>query len=257
MKFAAAFAGLAGLVCVAIWMSRPDGPVVRLPERHSLQEAAAAREFYLLRRTGDPHGVIPLDRLASARAQAERMPAFSLSRGSSKQRASSVDLGGWTSLGPDNVGGRSRSILIHPANPDVMYAAATTGGVFKSTDGGRQWFPIADFLATLGIGAMTFDPSNPDVIYVGTGFWYNSLSQSNVFGSAPRGVGVYRSADAGATWTLLPSPEGNAFRYINQVVVSPRNPEHLYVASWTGIYASSDGGSNWTQTLSPRGSTTG
>lgn len=250
-------AAIVAWICLSCTARRPP------QNPRKLQAAREAAEFFLLRRTGSTTGEIPWDRFQAAVARAERMPQYSLARGRRESQVGkskaleTSDLGSWTSLGPNNIAGRTRVLLIHPAQPERMYAASTTGGIFRTLDGGRNWEPVADFLASLGIGAMAFDPSNPDILYAGTGFWYNSISQSNVHGSAPRGAGIYRSADGGVNWTLLPAPEGNHFRFINQVVVSPRDSNRLYAATWTGIWTSSDGGSTWASSLEPRGSTSG
>ena len=209
-----------------------------------------AAEFYLLKRVGSGVPDLPYEKYEVAQRRLDRMPVFPLS-GTPIRKTSErhIDLGGWEPLGPGNQGGRSRHLLIHPTNPLIMYVSATTGGVWKTVDGGRNWSPLTDLFPSLGIGALAFDPGNPDTLYVGTGFWFNTLSGTNVFGTAIRGTGIYRSRDAGATWQPLGIPPGLHFRYINKISVSRHDPNRLYAATWTGIFRSADGGQNWTRVL--------
>lgn len=217
-----------------------------------------AHEFYVMKRAGAGARDLPYEKYVAAEQRAERMRGYSLARrsfvSSGNQRGASIDLGGWEALGPGNQGGRTRVLLIHPANPLIMYAGAATGGVWKTTDAGANWTPISDAFPALGIGAMAFEPGNPETIYVGTGFWFNSLSATSLLGSAPRGAGILRSRDGGATWERLPQPEGVHFRYINEIIVSRHDVNRLYVATWSGVFRSQDGGQTWQQILN-RGAT--
>ncbi|HKG97744.1 MAG TPA: hypothetical protein VKA97_08015, partial [Pyrinomonadaceae bacterium] len=163
-------------------------------------------------------------------------------------------LGTWQSLGPGNVGGRTRALVIDPVNPDVMYAAGVAGGVWKTTNGGTSWLPLNDFLANIAVTCMAFDPSNPGTIYAGTGEGYFNVG-------AVRGAGMFKTTDAGAHWTRLPATISNSnFFFINDIVVSNTNAQHVYAATGTGVWRSLDGGANWTLALSVPtilGSTTG
>jgi len=200
-----------------------------------------------------------MERYDLAREQALRMPVFSFRQGRAvkAERSATVDLGSWTSLGPGNTGGRTRVLLIHPSNPEIMYAGAVTGSIWKTTDGGENWKPIADLLPSLGIGAMTFHPNDPETIFAGTGFWFNTLSSSNTFGSAPRGAGIYKSTDGGATWQKHGNPDPVSFRFINRIHISRHDPNRMYAATYTGVWRSFDGGETWTSSLRPANSTSG
>ncbi|MBL8229079.1 MAG: hypothetical protein JNL98_11405 [Bryobacterales bacterium] len=208
-----------------------------------------AAEFYLMKRAGAGATDLPYEKYEAAEGRVERMRTYALSKGAFDQPFRKgermADLGGWQPLGPGNQGGRSRHLLIHPGNPDIMYVSAVTGGVWKTTDGGQNWFPLTDMFPSLGIGGLTFEPGNPDTIYAGTGFWFNSQSGTNVFGSAPRGAGIFRSRDAGVTWERLNAPEGTHFRFINEIIVSRHDVNRIYVATWTGIFRSTDAGQSW------------
>ena len=213
-------------------------------------EPDKAAEFHLLKRVGAGVPDLPYEKYEVAQRRLDRMPVVALSGAPIRKTSEkNSDLGGWEPLGPGNQGGRSRHLLIHPTNPLIMYVSAVTGGVWKTLDGGRNWAPLTDLFPSLGIGALAFDPANPDTLYVGTGFWFNTLSGTNVFGTAIRGAGIYRSRDAGATWQQLGIPQGLHFRYINEIIVSRNEPNRIYAATWTGIFRSTDGGQNWAQVL--------
>lgn len=155
---------------------------------------------------------------------------------------SKASLQGWTPLGPGNVGGRTRALLINPRSPEVMYAAAVSGGVWKTTDGGKSWQPLADLLPTLAVCALAFDPVNPEIIYAGTGEGYFNAD-------ATRGAGIFRSFDGGNTWRRLDGTGNQNFYYVNDIVVSPNNSSRIYAATRNGVMRSVDGGVNWTAVL--------
>ena len=154
----------------------------------------------------------------------------------------------WRQIGPFR-GGRVAAVTGVPSSPETYYLGAALGGVWKTTDGGNTWQPIFDHASALGsIGAIAVAPSNPDVIYVGTGE------------SAPRedasfGDGVWKSIDGGKTWTHAGLEDS---RHIARIVVDPRNPDLVLVAAQghvygsneqRGVFRSSDGGRTWTKVL--------
>ena len=152
-------------------------------------------------------------------------------------------LGTWQSIGPGNVGGRTRALLIDPINPAVMYAAAVAGGIWKTTDGGASWLPLNDFLANIAVTSMAFDPSNSSIIYAGTGEGFFNAD-------GVRGAGIFKTVDAGANWTRLAATASNSnFFFVNDIVVSPANGQHVYAATRTGVWRSLDGGTNWDQVI--------
>ncbi len=156
-------------------------------------------------------------------------------------------LGAWQSLGPGNVGGRTRALLIDPVNPDVMYAAAVAGGIWKTTNGGAAWLPLNDFLANIAVTSLALDASNPSTIYAGTGEGYFNAD-------GLRGAGIFKSIDAGAHWTRLPATISNTnFFFVNDIVVSPANGQHVYAATRTGVWRSLDGGTSWNQAIVSNG----
>jgi len=154
----------------------------------------------------------------------------------------------WRNIGPFR-GGRVRAVCGVPSQPNVFYFAQVNGGVFKTTDYGRTWQPIFDDQPTGSVGAIAVSVSNPDVIYVGSGEGLHRPDLSV-------GDGVYRSTDAGKTWTHLGLRDG---QQIAAIAVDPKNPDRLLVAvaghpygpnEERGVYLSTDGGKTFQKTLS-------
>ena len=154
----------------------------------------------------------------------------------------------WRQIGPFR-GGRVAAVTGVASSPETYYLGAALGGVWKTTDGGNRWTPIFDHASSLGsIGAIAVSASNPDVVYVGTGE------------SAPRedasfGDGVWKSIDAGKTWTHVGLEDT---RHIARIVVDPHNPDLVLVAAQghiygpneqRGVFRSTDGGRTWTKVL--------
>ena len=153
----------------------------------------------------------------------------------------------WRMIGPFR-GGRTRAAAGVPSQPNVFYIGQVNGGVWKSDDYGRTWKPIFDQQPTQSIGAIAVAPLDPNIIYVasGEGLHRPDLSVGN---------GIYRSADAGQTWTHLGLRDG---AQIPALVVDPRDPNRLFAAvlghpygpnSERGIFRSTDGGANWQRVL--------
>jgi photosystem II stability/assembly factor-like uncharacterized protein len=192
-----------------------------------------------------PEGQTALDpaRYNSAIAAAKQMQFLSTPTGrfAGINAAPGASLGTWQELGPSNVGGRTRAMLIHPTTPSIMYAAGVAGGIWKSTNSGVNWTQLTDLgLPNLSVTNLVFDPNNPNIIYAGTG--------EGVFNAdAVRGAGIYRSTDAGATWAQLPSTANSDFYYVNRLITSPSSAQRLYAATRTGVFRSIDGGGTWTK----------
>lgn len=171
-------------------------------------------------------------------------PAVSLQNRRTEFESSSDAEKVWSLVGPGNFGGRTRALIIHPNDPNVMYAGGARGGIWKSNDGGLSWALLNNQLPNQSICALAFDPKNPNVIYAGTGEgFFNS--------DALPGIGIFRSTDAGLTWTLLDTTTTSDFQYVNKIIISPNNSQRIYVATRKGIWRSFDAGASWEQAYDP------
>ncbi len=156
--------------------------------------------------------------------------------------------GNWEFVGPTNIGGRIVDIEFNPKEPNIVYAASATGGVFKSIDTGETWFPIFDDQPNLSIGDIGIDPSNPSTIYVGTG-------EANGGHNNFPGSGIYKSNDAGGNWKFIGL---DSTASIGRIIVDPNNSKNIFVAAVgsyfkpnpeRGVYFSNDGGDSWSKSL--------
>jgi hypothetical protein len=156
---------------------------------------------------------------------------------------------GWEALGPGNVGGRIRSILIHPTSPDILYVGAVSGGVWKSVNRGASWFPLQDFMTSLIVSCLAMDPSNPNTLYAGTGEGIATTNQGDWMGA-----GVFKSTDGGATWNQLSATATTSSDWwtVNRLAVSPANGNILLAATNAALLRSADGGVTWSKRLSSR-----
>jgi photosystem II stability/assembly factor-like uncharacterized protein len=149
----------------------------------------------------------------------------------------------WQWLGPGNIGGRVRSIIIHPSDPQTLWLGSVSGGIWKTTDGGASWAPLADFLTNLAVSSMVIDPTNPKVLYAGTGEGYFN-------GDSIRGAGVFKTTDGGATWNQLPQTAASPnWYYVDRLAISPADNQVILAATRSGIWRSSDGGTTWSRRL--------
>ena len=152
-------------------------------------------------------------------------------------------------IGPSNHTGRMTSIAVADvAGVRNIYVGSATGGVWKSSNRGLTWRPIFEHEATASIGDVAVAPSNPNIVYVGTG-------EDNIFRASLSGTGIYKSIDAGRTWTNMGLTDTGT---IGRVLIHPTNPNTIYVAAsgheWTGndqrgVYKSIDGGKTWTKSF--------
>ena len=154
----------------------------------------------------------------------------------------------WRSIGPANMGGRIADVEGVPGDPNVVYVASASGGLWKTTNGGVKWTPIFEREGTISIGDVALAPSNPDVVWVGTG-------ESAVRNSVSFGDGVYKSTDGGKTWQHMGLKESE---HISAIAIHPQNPDIVYVAALghafgpneeRGVFMTTDGGRTWNKTL--------
>jgi photosystem II stability/assembly factor-like uncharacterized protein len=153
----------------------------------------------------------------------------------------------WREVGPYR-GGRSAAVAGIPRERETFYFGSTGGGVWKTTDGGGDWVNVSDGWFGGSIGAVAVSDHDPNVIYVGTG-------EKTVRGNVSHGDGMWKSTDAGRSWSHIGLADS---RHISRIRIHPQNPDLLYVAAMghlmgpseqRGVYRSRDGGANWERIL--------
>ena len=194
-----------------------------------------AETYYKKIRANQLTGEISLDDIRKAEAQVMDL------------RSSSRSLGiTWTEMGPENIGGRTRDILIDKDNSSRIYAGSVGGGLFVSDNAAGTWEPVHSLSATLKVSCL--DQDSDGWIYLGTG---NSFEGSS---SGP-GKGLFVSKDRGETWEVLPSTEplenldGVEWAQINDVKVDPQDPNRIFAATNFGLRVSTDRGATWVNPL--------
>ncbi|WP_052713088.1 rhombosortase-dependent cadherin domain-containing protein [Pseudoalteromonas rubra] len=207
-----------------------------------------AQEFYIAQRLPKGAQTLPTEKYSKALAQIKTMQRYSLADNKVvfdyRPRVNSVDginreIGQWEELGPGNIGGRTRTLIIHPTEHDIMYTAGVAGGVWKTTDAGQSWTPMSDLATNLAVTTLTFAPNDPNTIYAGTGEGFFNAD-------ALRGDGIFKSTDGGVTWEQLEATAGNElFHYTNKIVFSENDPSTLYAATRGGVQRSKDSGASW------------
>ena len=156
----------------------------------------------------------------------------------------------WSHIGPTNVSGRCTDIaVVTPKGKNyTIYVGTASGGVWKTVNEGTTWEPVFEKTASTSTGDIAVTPSNPDIVWVGTG-------EANIFRSSQAGVGIFKSTDAGKTWKHMGLEDTYT---IARIVIHPKNPDIVYVAAsgheWTnnkerGVYKTADGGKTWEKIL--------
>ncbi|MEZ5320058.1 MAG: hypothetical protein R2752_21840 [Vicinamibacterales bacterium] len=154
----------------------------------------------------------------------------------------------WRAVGPTFSGGRIESIAVHPSRPFTIYVGAGSGNVWKSENDGTTWTPIFEHESTFAVGEIAIAPSNPDVLWLGTG-------EVLMARSSYAGTGIFKSTDAGRTWANMGLQDT---QHIGRVVVDPEDPDTVYVAAighnfstneTRGLYKTTDGGRSWDRLL--------
>ena len=202
-------------------------------------DQAMRQEFF---QTRDPLlNVIPNERLEVARAYMQ-----TLLPGGGNARTMAL---AWQERGPNNIGGRSRAIMIdkRDGTGNTIFAASISGGIFKTTNftsASATWTVVNDQMANLAVSVLLQDKNNFNTMYAGTGEgWFNI--------GAVRGTGIFKSTDGGTTWNQIPSTAN--FEYVQDLLID--NNGNLYAAlrnltsSNRGVMRSTDGGTTWTQVL--------
>ena len=228
---------LAGLLILAViavgcfQKNKPGQPVDKLSEKNFPSE-----NFYLQRAYPDPYP----DFVAFEKGMKQaRLMAAAKSIGFDAE---------WTVQGPGNIGARANTVAVNPQNEDIIYTGFSSGGVWKTTDGGANWSPVFDGELWPSIGDIEIDPNNPETVYVSTG-------DPNISFYPMLGDGVYKSTDGGETWANIGL---QAQRVISRIALHPTDPNIIFAASMglpfirdnnRGLYRTTDGGATWQQVL--------
>lgn len=155
---------------------------------------------------------------------------------------------GIRNIGPGAMSGRITALAVDPVRPEVIYAGAASGGLWRSTGGGTDWEPIFDKAPTQSIGSIAVSPRNPDEIWVGTG-------EGNPRNSQNFGVGIFKTINGGKDWTCMGL---TGTRVLHRLVLHRDNPDVIFAAAMgstygptedRGVFKSSDGGKTWRKTL--------
>ena len=207
--------------------------------------------------TDDPEGALQY-RLQALRDENGDIPPFAVSRAWAQRQAmvaalrpgdppdiAGITPGSWAWRGPGNIGGRIRSLVIHPTTPTTMFAGGVDGGIWKSTNGGVTWAPVNDFLANIAVSSIVFQPGNPAIMYAGTGEGFYPIDAS-------RGEGIFKSVDGGTTWSQLANTVTTDYQYVNRLAMSA-DGTILLAATRTGIFRSTDGGAIFNKVLTIAG----
>jgi Secretion system C-terminal sorting domain len=233
-------------VSVVLFFSCTGKQESPIPEEDEMDDVELAIRQEL-RMTRDPHtNTVPSERLITAKNYMNSLQA----------RVTNIAALTWQERGPNNVGGRTRAIMIdrRDATGNTVFAGSVSGGLFKSTNftsASATWTPVNDFISNLAITCLLQDRNNANIMYAGTGEgWFNI--------DAVKGNGILKSTDGGVTWNVLPStvittPAVLTFEYVQDLAQD--NNGNIYasirniIGSSRGVQRSTDGGTTWTQVL--------
>lgn len=158
----------------------------------------------------------------------------------------------WEPIGPNNIGGRTLCIALHPQDTNVMWAGSASGGIWRSQTAGRgaaAWQRVETGFPLLGVSALAIDPTNPNVLYAGTGEVYNlENSAPNVAIRTTRGtygIGILKTEDGGATWKKSLDWAYGDLRGVQDIQINPLRPATVYAATTEGLLRSYDAGKTW------------
>mgnify|MGYP000858044055 CR=1 FL=1 len=215
-----------------------------LLENETSEEILAREEFILTRRAGGPGQIL------SPMTYPDAVHQKSMMTRDKDIMQNNTHSTSWVSINPTGmfyqftnnnyISGRTNSIAFHPTNPNIMYIAAAQGGVWKTTDGGANWFSLTDDLSTLACGDIVIDKNNPNILYLGTG-------ELNYSSDSQYGNGIYKTTNAGVSWFQIAtvSQVGNKCSYM---AIDPFNSNIIWMAGNSGVFKSTNAGINWTNT---------
>lgn len=202
------------------------------------------RQRWFFEQRAYPNNFIPENAYATAMNQRDALR---------QQNANRMPAINWVSLGPTpgyyfnygNISSRVVTGAFDPTDPSTIYIGPANGGVWKSTDIGVNWTPLTDDQPSMSMGAIAIDPTNPNIVYAGTG-------EATYSGASYYGRGLLKSTDAGATWQHITSGLPSS-SYFSRIKIRPNHPTELLAALGNaGLYRSTNAGLNWTTLLSGR-----
>ena len=234
---------------------------MRAPERTSeanrrdFDQPDAAAQFEYARRAPLGRNVDARTLYAQAESRLTRMPRFSsridrvLPGAQPRARvwfgnnALGV-LDAWEPLGPGNIGGRTRVVRFHPKQPDTIFAAGVSGGIWRLDEIGGTWRPLSESMMNIAVNALAIDPREPEVMYAGTGEGF-IREEIRGTGLPLRGAGIFATRDGGNTWRRLDQTEGPDFYWVNDLELGIGDSRRIYAATRTGVWRSLDAGASW------------
>jgi photosystem II stability/assembly factor-like uncharacterized protein len=210
-------------------------------------ESIWEREMFIYtRRAGGPGMTLPANAYENALRFKETLP---MDKNDPRSMTRSVN---WLSVNPSGlfynvtnnnyISGRTNSIAFVNSQPSVMYIAAAQGGVWKTITNGVSWFPLTDNLPTLACGDIVVNQTNPNILYLGTG-------ELNYSGDSQYGDGIYKSTDAGISWSQV-APGSLVGTRCSYMAIDPTNSSVIYFAGNLGVFKSTNSGSIWVNTNS-------
>lgn len=236
-------AGFVVAVGATLLLNQPKKQYVPRDFSEANMEPYGAWEYLNSRRANQITGLVDNRDVLASLAALDQMAISS--------KASALSLA-WNFAGPDNLGGRTRALIIDRTNANTLYAAGVAGGVFKSTNAGLSWFPVSNGLTNMAVVALA-QAANGD-LYAGTGenlFAQSGPGSGTATSPGMTGGGVFKSTDAGATWSVLsatvppPNSIGSTWSSIGDLSCDPTNANRIYAATDDGLRRSDDGGLTW------------
>lgn len=185
--------------------------------------------------------------------------AFEYSRDELQALNQKDGLGEWRSMGPNNIGGRSLCLAVHPVDTNIIFMGSASGGLWKSTTGGigaSAWSLVNTGFPSSAVSSIAIDSSNPNVMYIGTGENYGyQYSENGVDVRVTRGmygIGILKTTNAGQSWSKSLDWSYNSKSGIWNVIINSKNSNVLYASTSEGVYRSNDAGGSWSQVLNVR-----
>lgn len=227
--------------CLYFFSIDPNQEVIANQKNSAMYDHPDRAQLFEARRTMDMElGYAPIERLRDSYEYGKSLI-------SNKRSASEAE---WTERGPNNFGGRTRALMFDPndATRKKVWAAGVTGGIWMNkdiTEKNSSWIKVNDFLGSLAVNNIVYDPNDKNTFYCGTGEgWFG--------GGMVRGNGIYVSDDGGTSWSVLESTQNPEFHYVQKIVVT--NESTILAATRSqsgegGIYRSTDGGASWTEVV--------